>query len=101
MAIDAAEFKHFVALNWRSIPPGSQDMLIFLDKDLAATIARLNAPRGGGWVVEFELKRSEYEELDLYGANDHGHGDFRINATDTARFNEAVVGELRIIAEFH
>lgn len=100
-AIDAADFKQFAALNWRSFPPSRQDRLVFLNKDFATTVARdLNAPRGGGWVVEFELKRRFYEDYGFDEDNAHEHRDYRINAADVDRFNEAIVGDLKVVAEF-
>jgi hypothetical protein len=88
----------------RAFPPRLPEQPIFypvLTEAYATKISRdWNAPRGGGYVTRF-LIRTEY--LTRYEIQDTGgreHLEYWIPAEDLSVFNEAIVGEIEIIAKF-
>ncbi len=102
--VGEAELRLIEASGWRAFPPRLPDQPIFypvLNEDYAIQIARdWNAPRGGGWVTRFDVKRAF---LDAYAPQQVGgraHIEYWIPADDLAAFNDAIVGEITVTAEF-
>lgn len=93
------------ASGWRAFPPRLPDQPIFypvLEESYAIQIARdWNAPRGGGWVTRFEVKRSflAYYEKKQVGGREHT--EYWIPAEKLNAFNDAIVGEIKVTDEFH
>jgi hypothetical protein len=90
----------------RAFPPRLPDQPIFypvLSKDYAVKIARdWNVPaNGSGFVTRFEVRRSFLDKYDVQQAGGQAHLEYWISAEDMNAFNEAIVGEIEIIAEFH
>lgn len=99
--IGAAEFEQIAASHWRALPETSNDRLIFLNKDIAARIARdWDGPLGGGWLLQIELKRAFCWRNGLDENSTHEHRDFRFGPADIPRLNEAVVGEIKVVEKF-
>ncbi len=102
--IGEAELKLIEASGWRAFPPRLPDQPIFypvLNEAYAVLIARdWNAPRGGGWVTRFEVKRSFLEAYEVQQAGSRGHLEYWVPAKDLAAFNEAIVGAIEVTAEF-
>lgn len=103
--VGEAELRLIEASGWRAFPPRLEEQPIFypvLNEAYAIQIARdWNVPLGGGWVTRFEVKRSF---LDAYEAQQVGAGthlEYWIPADDLGAFNDAIVGEIQVTAEFH
>lgn len=102
--VGEAELKLIEASGWRTFPPRLPDQPIFypvLSEAYAIQIARdWNAPRGGGWVTRFEVKRSFLEAYEIQQVGSRGHLEYWIPADNLVAFNEAIVGAIEVTAEF-
>jgi hypothetical protein len=102
--VGAEELSLIEKADWRAFPPRLPDQPIFypvLSEGYAIQIARdWNAPRGGGWVTRFEVKRSFlaiYEKKQVGGRD---HQEYWIPAEELNAFNDAIVGKIEVTAEF-
>jgi hypothetical protein len=89
----------------RAFPPRLPDQPIFypvLSEDYAVKIARdWNVPASGsGFVTRFQVRRSFLDNYSIQKAGGSTHLEYWIPAEDMAAFNEAIVGEIRVVAEF-
>jgi hypothetical protein len=89
----------------RAFPPRLPDQPIFypvLSEDYAVKIARdWNVPASGsGFVTRFEVQRSFLDNYSVHQAGGSAHLEYWIPAEDMDAFNEAIVGEIRIVTEF-
>jgi hypothetical protein len=89
----------------RAFPPRLPDQPIFypvLSEDYAVKIARdWNVPASGsGFVTRFEVQRSFLDNYSVHQAGGAAHLEYWIPAEDMHAFNEAIVGEIRIVTEF-
>lgn len=102
--VGEAELRLIEASGWRAFPPRLADQPIFypvLKEDYAVQIARdWNAPRGGGWVTRFEVRRAFLETYEVQQVGGRTHLEYWIPAGDLAAFNDAIVGEIKVTAEF-
>jgi hypothetical protein len=92
--------------NMRAFPPRLPDQPIFypvLSEDYAVKIARdWNVPASGsGFVTRFQVQRSFLDNYSVQKAGGSTHLEYWIPAEDLVAFNEAIVGEIQVIAEFH
>jgi hypothetical protein len=90
----------------RAFPPRLPDQPIFypvLSEDYAVKIARdWNVPASGsGFVTRFEVRRSFLQYYQVQKAGGSGHLEYWIPAEEMNAFNEAIVGEIKVVAEFH
>ncbi|QND51734.1 ADP-ribosylation/crystallin J1 [Phyllobacterium sp. 628] len=90
----------------RSFPPRLPDQPIFypvLSEDYAVKIARdWNVPASGaGFVTRFQVRKDYLEQYAVQEAGGKAHLEYWIPAEDLPRFNEAIVGEIEVTAEFH
>ena len=90
----------------RAFPPRLPDQPIFypvLSEDYAVKIARdWNVPASGsGFVTRFEVRRSFLDKYTIQKAGVSAHLEYWIPAEDKAAFNEAIIGEIKVVAEFH
>jgi hypothetical protein len=90
----------------RAFPPRLPDQPIFypvLSEDYAVKIAReWNVPASGsGFVTRFEVRRSFLDNYAIQQAGGSAHLEYWIPAEDMVAFNEAIVGAIKIVAEFH
>jgi hypothetical protein len=89
----------------RAFPPRLQDQPIFypvLSEDYAIKIARdWNVPASGaGYVTRFRVKRAFLDRYEVQMAGGRQHLEYWIPAEDLPAFNEAIVGEIEVIATF-
>ncbi|MBN8989110.1 MAG: ADP-ribosylation/crystallin J1 [Rhizobiales bacterium] len=90
----------------RAFPPRLPEQPIFypvLSEEYAVKIARdWNVPASGsGYVTRFEVRRSFLENYSVQPAGGSAHLEYWIPAEAMTAFNEAIVGEIKIVAEFH
>jgi hypothetical protein len=89
----------------RAFPPRLPDQPIFypvLSEDYAVKIARdWNVPASGsGFVTRFEVQRSFLDGYLVQKAGGAAHLEYWIPAEDLDAFNDAIVGQIEVVAEF-
>ena len=103
--VGEAELRLIEASGWRAFPSRLAEQPIFypvLNEAYAVQIARdWNGPRGGGWVTRFEVKRSFLAAYEVQQVGARGHLEYWIPADDLSAFNDAIVGGIKVTAEFH
>ena len=91
--------------NMRAFPPRLPEQPIFypvLSEEYAVKIARdWNVPASGsGFVTRFKVLRSFLDRYGVQKAGGSAHLEYWIPAEDLSAFNEAIIGEIEIVAEF-
>jgi hypothetical protein len=91
--------------NMRAFPPRLPDQPIFypvLSEEYAVKIARdWNVPASGsGFVTRFKVLSSFLDNYAVEKAGGSAHLEYWIPAEDLLAFNQAIVGEIEIVAEF-
>jgi hypothetical protein len=98
------ELQLIEASGWTAFPPRLPDQPIFypvLNEAYAVQIARdWNAPRGGGWVTKFEVRRSFLQHFAVQNVGGNTHQEYWIPSEDLDAFNAAIVGNIQVTAEF-
>jgi hypothetical protein len=89
----------------RAFPPRLPEQPIFypvLSEEYAAKIARdWNVPASGsGYVTRFEVRRTFLESYSVQTAGGAAHLEYWIPAEEMTALNEAIMGEIKIVAEF-
>ncbi|SDO39654.1 ADP-ribosylation/crystallin J1 [Phyllobacterium sp. OV277] len=89
----------------RAFPPRLPDQPIFypvLSEDYAVKIARdWNVPASGaGFVTRFHVRKDYLNQYAIQEAGGKAHLEYWIPAEDLPRFNEAIVDEIEVTAEF-
>ncbi len=89
----------------RAFPPRLPEQPIFypvLTEEYATKIARdCNVPASGvGYVTRFDVRRDFIERYEVQLAGGRAHAEYWIPAEDVAAFNESIVGEIEVTAEF-
>ena len=89
----------------RAFPPRLPEQPIFypvLTEDYAVKIARdWNVPASGaGFVTRFEVRKSFLDAYVPQEAGGRAHREYWIPAEDLDSFNDAIVGEIEVVAEF-
>src|SRR3984957_7752839 len=90
----------------RAFPPRLPEQPIFypvLSEEYAVKIARdWNVPASGsGFVTRFQVQRSFLDNYRVEKAGGAAHSEYWIPAEDLESFNQAIVGEIQIVTEFH
>src|SRR5438552_9256123 len=90
----------------RACPPRLPEQPIFypvLSEEYAVKIARdWNVPASGsGYVTRFEVLRSFLERYRPEAAGGAAHLEYWIPAEQLPAFNDAIVGRITVVAEFH
>jgi hypothetical protein len=103
--IGPQELELIQSADMRAFPPRLPDQPIFypvLSEDYARKIARdWNVPASGsGFVTRFEVRRSFLDNYSIQKAGGSAHLEYWIPAEDMAAFNEAIVGEITVVAKF-
>jgi hypothetical protein len=93
------------ASGMRAFPPRLPEQPIFypvLSEGYAMKIARdWNVPASGkGYVTRFRIARSFLDRYEAREAGGRMHMEYWIPAADLSAFNEALVGEIEVVAEF-
>lgn len=89
----------------RAFPPRLPEQPIFypvLSEAYATKIARdWNLPASGkGYVTRFRVERRFMDRYQVQEAGGSAHLEYWIPAEDLAAFNDALVGEIEVVAEF-
>ncbi|GAC1508981.1 MAG: hypothetical protein NVS2B1_17630 [Bradyrhizobium sp.] len=89
----------------RAFPPRLPEQPIFypvLSEEYAAKIARdWNVPASGsGYVTRFEVRRTFLENYSVQTAGGSAYLEYWIPAEEVTALNEAIVGEIKVVAEF-
>ena len=81
---------------------GAAHLLPVLSEEYAVKIAReWNVPASGsGYVTRFEVRRGFLENYNVQKAGGSAHLEYWIPAEEMAAFNEAIVREIEVVAEF-
>ena len=90
----------------RAFPPRLPEQPIFypvLSEEYAVKIARdWNVPASGsGFVTRFRVRRSFLDNYRVEKAGGSAHLEYWIPAEEMTAFNQAIVGEIEIVAEFY
>jgi hypothetical protein len=104
--IGPLELKLIQKADMRAFPPRLPNQPIFypvLSEDYAVKIARdWNVPASGsGFVTRFKVQRSFLDNYSVQQAGGSSHLEYWIPAEDLVAFNQAIVGAIEIVAEFH
>ncbi|MBR7619706.1 hypothetical protein JKL49_09930 [Phenylobacterium sp. 20VBR1] len=90
---------------FRAFPPRLPEQPIFypvLNKAYAVQIARdwnVKAD-GAGFVTRFDVRREYLDGYAIHQAGGRDHLEYWIPADDLPSFNDAIVGEIAVVAEF-
>jgi hypothetical protein len=89
----------------RAFPPRLPEQPIFypvLSEEYAVKIARdwNVAASGSGYVTRFEARRNYLENYSVQQAGGSAHLEYWIPTEEMAAFNDAIVGEIKVVAEF-
>lgn len=89
----------------RAFPPRLSEQPVFypvLTEEYAIKIARdWNVPASGsGFVTRFRVRRDFLDRYPIQEAGGHAHREYWIPAEDLSAFNNAIVGEIEVTAEF-
>ena len=89
----------------RAFPPRLPEQPIFypvLTEEYAVKIAHdWNVPASGsGYVTRFEVRRDFLDNYSVQQAGGSAHSEYWIPAAELSAFNEAIVGEIEVVAEF-
>jgi hypothetical protein len=89
----------------RAFPPRLSDQPIFypvLSEEYAVKIARdWNVPASGsGFVTRFRVRRTFLDNYRIQKAGGSTHLEYWIQAEDMVAFNEAIIGDIEVVAEF-
>jgi hypothetical protein len=103
--VGPAELDLIRASDMRAFPPRLPEQPIFypvLSEEYAVRIARdWNAPASGrGYVTRFRVTKRFLDDYEIHEAGGKTHREYWIPADDVSAFNEALVGEIEVIAEF-
>lgn len=90
---------------WSRFPPRLEWQPIFypvLSEEYATKIARdWNTKDGGiGYVTTFEVDSDYLSQYDVHEAGGREYREYWIPADDLESFNDAIVGEIKIVAEY-
>lgn len=97
------ELELIAASGMRKFPPRLPEQPIFypvLTEAYATKIARdWNAPRGGGFVTRFRVRRDFMGRYPVQEAGGRDHTEYWIPAEDLPALNNAIVGQIEVVAE--
>jgi hypothetical protein len=103
--VGPAELRLIAETGYRAFPPRLPEQPIFypvLNEGYATQIARdwnVKAD-GAGYVTRFEVLREFLDRYPVQQAGGREHLEYWIAAEDLDAFNEAIIGEIVIVAEF-
>lgn len=101
-----AELDLVQASGWRRWPPRRPEQPIFypvLNEDYATRIARdWNVKASGsGYVTRFEVRTDVLDRYEVQQVGGRTILEYWIPAEDLEAFNDAIVGRIEVVAEFH
>lgn len=100
------ELRLIEAAGWREFPPRLPEQPIFypvMNEEYATQIARGWNVResGSGYVTRFEIDAEFVRRYPVQKVGGSVHTELWVPAEQLAEFNRHIVGEIRLIAEFH
>ena len=103
--VGPAELALIRETGFRAFPPRLPEQPIFypvLSEEYAVKIARdWNVPASGsGYVTRFGVRRDLLDKYEVQSAGGSAHLEYWIPAAELTALNEAIVGEIEIVAEF-
>ena len=103
--VGPSELRLIVEASYRAFPPRLPEQPIFypvLNEGYAIQIARdWNVKSDGvGYVTRFEIRRDFLDRYPVQQAGGREHLEYWIPAEDLADFNDAIVGQIAVVAEF-
>ena len=103
--VGPAELELIRKSGMRAFPRRLPEQPIFypvLSEEYAVKIARdWNVPASGlGYVTRFDVRRSFLDNYSVQQAGGSAHSEYWIPAEEMAALNEAIVGEIEVVAEF-
>ena len=102
--VGSQELELIAATGMRAFPDRLPDQPIFypvLTEAYAMKIARdWNAPRGGGFVTRFQVRRDFLDRYTIQEAGGRAHEEYWIPAEHLHAFNNAIVGQIEVTAEY-
>ena len=103
--VGPAELRLIEGASYRAFPPRLPEQPIFypvLNEGYAVQIARdwnVKAD-GAGYVTRFEVRRDFIDRYPVQQAGGRDHLEYWIPAEDLVAFNNAIVGQITVVAEF-
>lgn len=103
--VGPAELRLIAEAAYRAFPPRLPEQPIFypvLNEGYAIQIARdWNVKAAGaGYVTRFEVRRDFIDRYPVQQAGGREHLEYWIPAEELAAFNDAIVGQIAVVAEF-
>ncbi len=101
--VGPAELRLIAESAYRAFPPRLPEQPIFypvLNEGYAIQIARDWKADGAGYVTRFEVRREFIDRYPVQQAGGREHLEYWIPAEDLAAFNDAIVGQIAVVAEF-
>ena len=103
--VGPAELRLIEEAGYRAFPPRLPEQPIFypvLNEAYAVQIARdWNVKASGaGYVTRFEVRRDFLDQYQVQQAGGRENLEYWIPAEDLGPFNEAIIGEIEVVAEF-
>lgn len=104
--VGAKELALIAATDFRRFPPRLPDQPIFypvMNEEYARQIAeRWNARDGkSGYVTRFQVDSAFLARYAIQTVGSHIHQELWVPAEELAAFNDHIVGQIEVIAEFH
>ena len=93
------------AANWAAWPPRLPEQPIFYPASMRAYATKIardwNVPRGGaGFVTRFKVRKSYLDRYEVHQVGGREHLEYWIPAEELDEFNEHIVGQIEVVAEF-
>lgn len=104
-AVGPGQLDCIKATQWQAFPPRRESQRFFypiLNENFARAIASSwNVRQSGiGYVLRFQVKRSYLEQRPIYMLGPQ-HKEYRIPAAELEGMNEAIVGQIELLATYH
>ena len=106
--VGANELQLIRQSGFKRFPPRLPGQPIFypvLNEEYATQITRdwnaKNSSSGSGYVTRFQVKASFLSTYDVHTVGSAIHKEYWIPAEELVEFNESIVGDIEVIAEYH
>jgi len=106
--VGAVELALIQQSGFKRFPPRLPEQPIFypvLNEEYATQIARdwnaKNSSSGSGYVTRFQVNASFLSTYDVHTVGSAIHKEYWIPAEHLPQFNENIVGDIEVIAEYH
>ena len=104
--VNKAELDLIAGLDWKGFPPRLPEQPIFypvMNEAYAREITeQWNVPYYGvGYVVEWEIDEAYVSKFRVENVGGRHHNELWVPAEELEEFNSNIIGQIRVIAEFH